>query len=116
MKFSMNAIVVLGLLTVCLILPEVQAQSYFGPSNIPSNSPFMRSELGRRMAYEQMRARSKQRQKRLESDTDKLVGLVTDLQKEMQSDKALSPSDLSKRAAEIEKLAHSVQDKMKGDS
>jgi hypothetical protein len=34
----------------------------------------------------------------------------------MQSDPTLSPADLSKRAAEIEKLAHSVEDRMKGDS
>lgn len=67
------------------------------------------------MAYEQARARSRQRQQQLVSDTDKLIRLVKDLQIDMRNDD-MSPSDLSRRAAEIEKLARSVQNSMKGDS
>lgn len=70
--------------------------------------------LTKRMASEREHAMNVERQKRLESDTIRLMGLVTDLNREMQSDKELSPLDLSRRAAEIEKLAHDVQDRMKG--
>ncbi len=55
-----------------------------------------------------------ERQKRLESGTNKLVDLVNDLKQQIQEDKKLSPADLSKRAEEIEKLARSVKDRMKG--
>jgi hypothetical protein len=91
-------------------------QSFLGSNNVMSGNPYTRSELGRRMAYEQMQARNRQRQQRLQSDTEKLVHMVSDLQQQMQSDPTLSPADLGKRAAEIEKLARSVEDRMKGDS
>lgn len=68
--------------------------------------------LSSRMAEQQVRSRNMERQKRLESDTDKLMGLVTDFKEQV--DKGLSPADMSKKAEEIEKLARSVKDKMKG--
>jgi uncharacterized protein YpuA (DUF1002 family) len=71
-------------------------------------------DLGARVAEQQARTRNSERQKKLESDTDKLVGLVTDLKGQVQSEKTLSPAELSKRAEEIEKLARSVKDRMKG--
>ncbi len=114
MKLSGRSIAVLGLLSIWLMLPEgPQAQSLFGANNLPAN---MRNGLGRRMAYEQALARSRQRQQRLISDADKLVHMVKDLQVDIRDDKEMSPSDLSRRAAEIEKLAHSVQRTVKGDS
>ena len=70
--------------------------------------------LSSRVAEQQARSRNSERQKRLESDTDKLVDLVNDLKQQVQEDKKLSPADLSKRAEEIEKLARSVKDRMKG--
>jgi len=52
--------------------------------------------------------------KAMVSDTDKLLKLVTDLNAEISSSNpdALSPDQLRK-VAEIEKLAHSVKDKMR---
>ncbi|WP_035349280.1 hypothetical protein [Edaphobacter aggregans] len=70
--------------------------------------------LGARMAEQQARSRNSERQRRLESDTEKLVGLVSNFKEQVQSDKGLSPTDLSKKAEEIEKLAKSVKDRMKG--
>lgn len=70
--------------------------------------------LGARVAAQQARSRNNERQKRLEMDTDRLVGLVNDLKQQIQEEKTLSPADLSKRAEEIEKLARSVKDRMKG--
>jgi hypothetical protein len=70
--------------------------------------------LNARIAEQQARTRNSERQKRIESDTQKLVGLVDELKQQVQGDKQMSPSDLSKRAEEIEKLARSVKDRMKG--
>jgi hypothetical protein len=70
--------------------------------------------LSGRIAEQQARSRNNDRQKRLETDTDKLMGLVTDFKQQVQGDKPLSQDDVSKRAEEIEKLARSVKDRMKG--
>jgi hypothetical protein len=70
--------------------------------------------MGGRIAEQQARTRNSERQKKLESDTEKLMGLVNDLKDRMQNEEAVSPADLSRRAEEIEKLARSVKDRMKG--
>ena len=70
--------------------------------------------LNSRMQDQQARSRNSERQRRLELDTDKLVGLVNAFKEQMQSEKGLSPADMSKKAEEIEKLAKSVKDRMKG--
>lgn len=70
--------------------------------------------LSGRIAAQQARSRNNERQKRLESDTDKLVDLVNSLKEQVQGEKELSPADIGKRAEEIEKLARSVKDKMRG--
>lgn len=70
--------------------------------------------MNSRMSDQQARSRNSERQRRLESDTDKLLGLVTDFKEQVHNDKGLSPADMSKKAEEIEKLAKSVKDRMKG--
>lgn len=88
--------------------------------SMPGMGPMMGTDssggdvLNSRMAVQQARSRNNERQKRLELDTEKLVGLVTQFNQQVRSDEALSPDDVSKRAEEIEKLARSVKDKMKG--
>jgi hypothetical protein len=77
------------------------------PSGVPDT-------LGSRIAEQQARSRNNERQRRLESDTDKLMGLVNEFKQQLQDEKNLSPADVSKRAEEIEKLARSVKDRMKG--
>jgi len=81
-----------------------------GPMDASENSDILNS----RIAQQQARTRNNERQKRIESDTQKLVGLVDELKQQMQGEKQLSPTDVSKRAEEIEKLARSVKDRMKG--
>ena len=90
--------------------PSVGPMSPMGGID-PSTGPDV---LNSRMQDQQARSRNSERQRRLESDTDKLVGLVTNFKEQMQSDKGLSPADMSKKAEEIEKLAKSVKDRMKG--
>ncbi len=50
--------------------------------------------LSSRVAEQQARSRNSERQKRLESDTNKLVDLVNDLKQQIQEDKKLSPCRL----------------------
>jgi hypothetical protein len=42
------------------------------------------------------------------------LDLATDLDRDMRGGKELTPLDLSRRAAQIERLAHSVQERMRG--
>ena len=64
---------------------------------------------------EQQRMRINERQKRLEADTDKLVALTTALKAQVdESKKDILSVDMIKKAEEIEKLAHSVKERIKG--
>jgi hypothetical protein len=56
-----------------------------------------------------------ERQAALKADTDKLLKLATELKASVDRSKENTLSiDVLKKAEEIEKLAHSVKDKMKG--
>lgn len=98
------------------VAPTINSNRSNFPMGMGSPDPSMGipDVLGGRMSELQTRVRNNERQKRLESDTEKLVGLVTDFKSQVQGDKSLSPAELSKRAEEIEKLARSVKDRMRG--
>ncbi len=56
-----------------------------------------------------------ERQAALKADTDKLLKLATELKASVdKSNENMLSIDVLKKAEEIEKLAHSVKDKMKG--
>jgi hypothetical protein len=64
---------------------------------------------------QQAKLRNTDRQKRLVADTDKLLTLATDLKQQVdKSTKDTLSVDVIKKADEIEKLAHSVKERMKG--
>lgn len=64
---------------------------------------------------EQQKMRITERQKRLEADTEKLVALTTALKAQVdESNKDILSVDMIKKAEEIEKLAHSVKERIKG--
>jgi len=64
---------------------------------------------------EQQRMRITERQKRLVADTEKLVALTTALKEQVdESNKDILSIDMIKKAEEIEKLAHSVKERIKG--
>jgi len=68
-----------------------------------------------RLEDQRAKSRNADRQKKLVSDTDRLVDLVTNLKQEVETPGAAAqPGDVSKKAEEIEKLAKSVKDRMKG--
>jgi hypothetical protein len=64
---------------------------------------------------QQARSRNSERQKKLVADTDKLLALATELKQEVaKTNKDVLSVDVVKKADEIEKLAHSVKERMKG--
>ena len=69
----------------------------------------------RRWQEQQARSRNNDRQKRLVADTDKLLALATELKQDVdKTNKDVMSVDVIKKADEIEKLAHSVKERMKG--
>ena len=68
------------------------------------------------MEEEQAKMRNIERQKRLVEDTAKLLELANELKAEVdKSDKNTLSLDVVRKADEIEKLAHSGKERMKGD-
>jgi hypothetical protein len=64
---------------------------------------------------EQKRMLISERQKRLVADTDKLVALTAALKEQVdESNKDILSVDMIKKAEEIEKLARSVKERIKG--
>jgi murein tripeptide amidase MpaA len=59
---------------------------------------------------------NQERQVALKKDTDKLLKLATELKEYVdKTNENMLSMDVIKKAEEIEKLAHSVRDKMKGN-
>jgi hypothetical protein len=68
-----------------------------------------------RMQEQQAKVQSSERQKRLVADTEKLLTLATELKTDVdKTNKNILSMDVIKKADEIEKLAHSVKERMKG--
>lgn len=75
----------------------------------PPDEPGLRQQRGL------ARKLNKKRQEALQRDTDKLLQLATELKEYVdKSNENLLSVDVIKKSDEIEKLAHSVKDKMKG--
>ncbi len=84
------------------------------PAGVPSILP-PDAGVPPQMERDQARMRNNERQKQLVSDTDKLVALANELKADVEkSNKDTLSLDVVRKADEIEKLAHSVKEKMKG--
>jgi hypothetical protein len=71
--------------------------------------------INTKMEEQQAKLRNNDRQKRLQSDSEKLLALATELKEQVdKTNKDDRSIDLIKKADEIEKLAKSVKDRMKG--
>ena len=80
-------------------------------AEVPSLGPSMSPE----MQAQQARSRNSERQKKLMEDTNKLLELATQLKQDVdKTNKDVLSVDVIKKADEIEKLAHSVKERMKG--
>jgi nitric oxide reductase activation protein len=85
------------------------------PSKPGAAEPEDPNPLDANRAQQQEKMRNNDRQKRLVADTDKLLVLATDLKAQVdKSTKDTLSVDVIKKADEIEKLAHSVKERMKG--
>jgi hypothetical protein len=74
-----------------------------------------RDETQQRLARDMAKRANLERQALLRSDTEKLVKLTTELKDYVdKSNENVLSLDVLKKADEIEKLAHSVKEKMKG--
>jgi hypothetical protein len=74
-------------------------------------------EAQKRQARDMAKKANLQRQAAIKADTDKLLKLAVELKDSVdKSNENLLSLDVVKKAEEIEKLAHSVKDKMKGPS
>jgi hypothetical protein len=83
----------------------------------PAGPPASSDEPGReRMEKEMAKRANQERQAQLKRDADRLFKLATELKTSVDksSENTLS-LDVVKKAEEIEKLAHSVKEKMKGN-
>jgi hypothetical protein len=76
-------------------------------------SVMSRTDTAQRLELERLRIA--ERQKRLMEDTDKLLALSMALKEQVvESDKNVLSLDMVKKADQIEKLAHSVKERIKG--
>ena len=103
--------------------PEFRAQ-IAPPSSFPQQQP--RPGVGvpplgpeepipPQIQAQQARSRNNARQQKLVDDTNKLLELATQLKQEVdKTNKDTLSVDVIKKAGEIEKLAHSVKERMKG--
>ena len=92
---------------------ETRQQQTTEPSVVPPEPQDPRTLS---MEEEQAKLRNDDRQKKLVEDTAKLVALANELKVAVdKSDKNTLSLDVVRKADEIEKLAHSVKERMKGD-
>jgi len=86
------------------------------PVRTDTNPPMGSADEARsRIAHDMEKKAAKERVAALKNDTDKLLKLSVELKQFVdKSDENVLSLDVIKRAEEIEKLAHSVKEKMKG--
>jgi len=73
-------------------------------------------ELRVKMQKDTAKKANQERQAQLKRDTEQLFKLATDLKEEVdKSNENLLSLEVIKKAEEIERLAHNIKDKMKGD-
>ncbi len=109
---------------VCGLAAGVGTSQHTTPNQLPSGVSSMpdagmpianrTDAASRQLELRQAKLRNDERQKRLVADTDKLLTLATELHADVaKTDKNILSLDVIKRADEIERLAHSVKDRMR---
>jgi predicted nucleic acid-binding Zn-ribbon protein len=93
------------------------AQNQRLPSQLPESQPTAPEDEARsKMERDMAKKANQERQAALKKDTDKLLKLASELKEYVdKSNENMLSMDVVKKAEEIEKLAHSVKDKMKGN-
>ena len=107
-------VVALGVPGIGQLGPQKPFPQFPDPAGNNPNAP-ERDPNYVRMQEQASKTRNSERQKRLVADTDKLLTLATELKQDVdKTDKNTLSVDVIKKAEEIEKLAHSVKERMKG--
>jgi hypothetical protein len=107
---------------ICLVLiPGSNATQLPSNPGAPGDPPFGRERpkdpMEEKMEHEREKAMNKQRQTSLQKDTDHLLELATQLKAYVdKSNEHTLSLDVLKKADEIEKLAKSVKEKMRGSN
>jgi hypothetical protein len=104
---------------LCLFAAPVVAQSPPPPPPVhrgdPTSGPADMDEAREQIEHDMAKKAAKERVAALKTDTDKLLKLSVELKAYVdKSDENVLSLDVIKKAEEIEKLAKSVKDKMKG--
>jgi hypothetical protein len=102
---------------LCLLCSPVFGQSVPGPPHRGDlgAAPTSEDEASERLAHDMAKKANQERAAALKADTDKLLKLAVELKASVdKSNENVLSVDVIKKAEEIEKLAHSVKDKMKG--
>jgi site-specific DNA-adenine methylase len=103
---------ILNFAVIGVVLIAVGSVRVSGGQIVPSNLNMSQPDSMRRA--EQQRLRIAERQKKLAQDTDKLVALSNSLKEEVdEANKDILSLEMVKKAEQIEKLAHSVKERIK---
>jgi predicted metal-dependent hydrolase len=102
-------------LPVLLFLPVMLAISC--PCVAQEDEPIIRSTQERALMKNQRKVANQKRQADLKRDTDRLLELATELKAQVdKTNESILSLTVLRKAEEIEKLAHSVKEKMKADA
>jgi hypothetical protein len=114
----------LWLLLICICCSSIPAHSQGRTIQTPapppprtdlSAAPAGEDEANARLAHDMAKKANQERAAALKTDTEKLLKLAVELKASVdKSNENVLSLDVIKKAEEIEKLAHSVKDKMKG--
>jgi nitric oxide reductase activation protein len=86
-----------------------------GDRNGLGTAPADEDDASARLAHDMAKKANLERHAAIKNDTEKLLKLAVELKASVdKSNENLLSMDVVKKAEEIEKLAHSVRDKMKG--
>ena len=114
---AMQIVLVFSLLSLSFLTVPVSAQSGRPPAGqrIDGSAAPPPDENQEQIAHDMAKKANLERQTSLKNDTDKLVRLAGELKEYVdKSNENMLSLDVIKKAEEIEKLARSVKEKMKG--
>jgi hypothetical protein len=110
---NIHLLIILCLLTATTPKAIAQPQQGLPSAAHPVPEDAQRARLERNMA----KKANLERQAQLQRDTDRLVDLTTELKHYVdKSNENILSIEVMKKAEQIEKLAHSVKEKMKGNN
>jgi hypothetical protein len=102
-------------LFACPSFAQVNPEQRPGPPPRDITQPTDEETMRDRLTQDMAKKAAKERAAALKADTDKLLKLSVELKQYVdKTDENVLSVDVIKKAEEIEKLAHSVKDKMKG--